>query len=229
MQKKIAVVVTNQDQYPGKDRPTGLWLSELVHFWDILEPEGYSFDIVSPKGGKIPLEPKSLHGVAFDRATKKRYEDKAFMARLDDSMAAANVGWESYEAVYYTGGHGVMYDFPDDDNLQRLNRDLYENGRVVSAVCHGYCALLNTKLSDGNYLIKDKEITGFTWFEEKLSGVAKIVPYNAEQIAKDRGSKFRKSLIPLRPYVQVDGKLITGQNPFSATLTAQKVLDILKQ
>ncbi len=228
MPKNIAIVVTNQDKYENADRPTGLWLSELVHFWDVLEKEGYSFDIISPKGGAIPLEPKSLEGGAFDKASRRRYDDDHFMKNLEDSAAASSVSWREFDAVYYTGGHGVMYDFLDDEGLQKLNRDLYENGRVVSAVCHGYCGIINTLLSDGQYMIKGKNITGFTWVEEKLAGVAGIVPYNAEALAKKRGCHFKKSLIPFRPKVVVDDTIVTGQNPFSATLTAQKTLEVLR-
>lgn len=91
MRNKIAVVVTNHDQYDGHDRPTGLWLSELVHFWDVLEPAGFAFDLISPKGGKTPLEPKSLKGFTYDKATQRRHEDGSFMARLDDTVPASEV------------------------------------------------------------------------------------------------------------------------------------------
>ena len=229
MPKKIAIVVTNQSEYPGHNRPTGLWLSELVHFWDVLEPEGFEFDLVSPKGGETPLEPKSLEGVAFDRATKARYEDKAFMERLKHTLAASDVNWEDYDAVYYTGGHGVMYDFLDDEGLQALNRSLYENGRVVSAVCHGYCGLLNTKLSNGEYLIQGKTMTGFSWLEERLAGVAKKVPYNSEEEAKKRGADYKKALLPFAPHVRVHDRLITGQNPGSATQTAKRTLEVIRE
>lgn len=229
MQNKIAVVVTNQDHYDGHERPTGLWLSELVHFWDVLEPAGFELELISPKGGRSPLEPKSLKGFTYDKATQRRHEDPSFMARLDDTVSASEVTWQDYDAVYYTGGHGVMYDFRGDAHLDALNRDLFENGRVVSAVCHGYCALLDTTLSGGEYLIGNKTITGFTWFEERLSGVHGLVPYNAEQVAKDRGADFDKSFVPLTSHVKVDGALVTGQNPMSATDTADKTLETIRR
>lgn len=227
MQNRIAIVVTNQSEYAGQGRATGLWLSELVHFWNILEPAGFAFDLLSPKGGKSPLEPKSLVGRTFDRETRERFGDKDFMARLDETLPASRASWESYDAVYYTGGHGVMYDFLDDEGLHALSRDLLENGRVVAAVCHGYCALLNTKLSNGRFLIEGKTMTGFTWLEERLAGVANIVPYNAEWIAKERKSSFKKGLLPFVPHVEVDGRLITGQNPLSARKTAQRTLETI--
>lgn len=229
MRNKIAVVVTNQAHYEGHDRATGLWLSELVHFCDVLEPAGFDLDLISPKGGRSPLEPKSLKGFTYDKATQRRHEDVSFMARLDDTTPASAVSWQDYDAVYYTGGHGVMYDFRGDANLDALSRDLYDNGRVVSAVCHGYCALLDTTLSSGEYLIADRSMTGFTWFEERLAGVAGLVPYNAEQTALDRGADFDKGFVPLTSHVTVDGTLVTGQNPMSATATAERTLEALRQ
>lgn len=229
MKNKVLIIVTNQDNYPGHNTPTGLWLSELVHFWNVLEAEGFAFDIASPKGGKSPLEPKSLKGVTFDKATKGRFQDPEFMRKLDHTLPAGKARWEDYDAIYYTGGHGVMYDFKDDENLHALNRDLLENGRVVSAVCHGYCALLNSKLSNGDYLVGSRTITGFSWFEERLSGVAKKVPYNVEQEVKDRGANFKKALLPFTTHVKVDGRLVTGQNPGSATETATRTLQAITE
>lgn len=229
MQNKIAIVVTNQDTYVGHDRATGLWLSELVHFWDVLEPTGFELELISPNGGRSPLEPKSLKGFTYDKATQRRHEETSLMARLDATVAASEVSWRDYDAVYYTGGHGAMYDFRGDRHLDALNRDLFENGRVISAVCHGYCALLDTTLSSGGHLIDGKTITGYTWFEERLAGVHNLVPYNAEQAAKDRGCNFDKSFVPLTSHVKVDGELVTGQNPMSATETAEETLEAIRR
>lgn len=225
--KKILIAVTSHDHYSSNDVPTGLWLSELVHFWDILEAQGYEMDIVSTKGGKVPLEPRSLKGLYLDKVTKSRYEDKEFMAKLDRSIASKDVKWDDYIAIYYTGGHGVMWDFLEDKPLQEISKHLFENNRIVSSVCHGYCGLLDVKLSSGEYLINGKIMTGFSWFEEIVAGVSKHVPYNAEKEAKKRGAKYKKGFIPFRPRVEVDGLLVTGQNPASATITAEKVVELL--
>lgn len=228
MKKKIAIIVTNQDNYPGYNTPTGLWLSELVHFWDIIEDDGYSFDLISPKGGKTPLEPKSLVFPMIDKATKARYNEPEFMVRLDNTLVAVNAKAQDYDAIYFTGGHGVMFDFTDDEDLQRLTRDIYEQGGVVSSVCHGYCGLLNTKLSDGNYLISGKTISGFSWLEEIIAGVKNKVPYNAEDLARKHGASFKKSILPFKGYVEIDGRLVTGQNPNSAYKTAVATMKILR-
>lgn len=189
---------------------------------------GYCIDLISPQGGKSPLEPKSLVFPMLDKATKARYNDAEFMARLANTMAAEDAKAADYDAIYFTGGHGVMFDFTDDQHLQRLTRDIYEQGSVVASVCHGYCGLLNIKLSDGHYLINDKTISGFSWLEEIMAGVKNKVPYNAEDLARKRGANFKKSIIPFKSYVAVDGRLVTGQNPHSAHKTARATLRLLR-
>lgn len=120
-----------------------------------------------------------------------------------------------------------MYDFLDDAGLQRLTRDIYERGGVVASVCHGYCALLNTRLSDGSLLVAGRRLTGFSWVEEVLAGVSKQVPYNAEEEMKQRGARFERALLPFVPKAVVDGRLVTGQNPQSAKVTAKRVVALL--
>ena len=132
-----------------------------------------------------------------------------------------------FDAIYFTGGHAVMWDFPDDAGLQRLTREIYERGGIVSSVCHGYCGLLNTRLSDGRLLVAGKRLTGYSWIEEVLAGVAKQVPYNSEEEMKCRGARYEKALLPFVSNVVVDGRLVTGQNPQSAKATAERVVALL--
>lgn len=120
-----------------------------------------------------------------------------------------------------------MYDFTDDKGLQELTRAIYEKGGIVSSVCHGYCGLLNVKLSDGKNLIDGKKVTGFSWNEEILAGVSKHIPFNAEEQTRQRGAKYEKNLLPFTSRVTVDGRLVTGQNPMSAKATAEKVVSLL--
>ncbi len=227
MKKRILIVVTNRDHYISEDKKTGLWLSELTHFYDIFEKEGYQQDIVSPLGGDIPLDPRSLSSMGMDKSAKKKYEDPEFMKLLKNTKATKDVDWQDYDAVYYTGGHGVMWDFPEDKHIQEINKNMYENGKVVAAVCHGYCGLLETKLSDGKYLVDGKKLTGFSWNEEVLAMVSKQMPYNVEEEMKKRGANYQKHFLPFIPKVVVDKNLITGQNPNSAKKTAQAVLGFL--
>lgn len=149
------------------------------------------------------------------------------MALLANTAAPDEIDSADFDAIYFTGGHAVMYDFPDSEGLQRITREIFERGGIVSSVCHGYCGLLNTRLSDGSHLVAGRKVTGFAWREEVLAKVDKLVPYNAEEEMKKRGAHYEKAKLPFVSYAVVDGNLVTGQNPGSAKETAKKVADLL--
>lgn len=228
MDTKALVVVTNHSdfEYPKSD-PTGLWLSELTHFLDEYEKARIPVEIVSPKGGKIPIDGRSLGRLVLNKAARARYEDPAFMALLENTRRVSDVTWEDYDVIYFAGGHGAMWDFADNDELHTLVREMYESGRVVSAVCHGTAALQNVRLSNGDYLVAGKKGTGFAYFDERIAGVKKLVPYNLQSRLEDRGMIYSKARIPLGGHTVVDGRLITGQNPNSATETAERTLEAI--
>jgi putative intracellular protease/amidase len=180
--KKILIIVTNVPEYKKVGYRTGLWLGELTHFWDVAEKAGYQMDIASPSGGPIPLDPESLaHDVLEDLGTEKRYMDRAYMDRLENTKKVSDVKLEDYDAIYLTGGHGTMFDFPESQALEDLMAKFYETGRIVSTVCHGATGLLNVKLSNGENLIKGNDITGFSWPEEVLAKRETAVPFNLEE------------------------------------------------
>lgn len=225
--KRILHVVTNVAHYTDPSQPTGLWLSELTHAWHVFEEAGHEQVLVSPLGGLSPLEPRALTFPNYDKSAKAWRADPERMALLERTKSPEQIDSADFDAIYFTGGHGVMFDFFESEGLQRITREIFERGGVVSSVCHGYCGLLNTKLSDGSYLIADRKITGFAWQEEVLAGVAKKVPYNAEDEAKKRGARYEKALLPFTSYVVVEGRLVTGQNPQSAAATAKAVATLL--
>ncbi len=227
MTKRILHVVTNVSHYDDPSHPTGLWLSELVHAWEVFQAHGFEQSIVSPQGGLVPLEPRSLKFPSYDKAAKSWHNDPARMALLENTASPEKINSADYDAIYFTGGHAVMYDFPDSEGLQRITREIWEQGGIVSSVCHGYCGLLNTKLSDGSLLVEGRKVTGFAWKEEVLARVNKLVPYNAEDEMKGRGALYEKALLPFVSYAIADGNLVTGQNPGSAKATAQKVAALL--
>jgi putative intracellular protease/amidase len=227
MTKRILNVVTNVSHYDDPDHPTGLWLSELTHAWHVFNEHGIEQTLVSPAGGKVPLEPRALKFPNYDKTAKAWRADPAKMALLENTQRPDEIDSADYDAIYFTGGHAVMYDFPDSDGLQRITREIYERGDIVASVCHGYCGLLNTKLSDGSYLIAGKKMTGFAWQEEVFARVNTLVPYNAEERAKERGALYEKGKLPFFSYAVVDGNLVTGQNPGSAKETAKKVASLL--
>lgn len=225
MSKKILVVLTNTAKYPTLKRATGLWLGEAVHFVEVVEKSGYAVDYVSPNGGYIPIDPHSLQ-MAPD-LDWQWYDDKQFMNRLGATLSPGQVKPDDYSAIYYTGGHGVIWDFPDNTALQELARRIYEKGGVVASVCHGAVGLLNIKLSDNTLLVKDREVTGFSNTEEQLAELDKVVPYLTENELGARGGKYKKHEEPWAEFVVCDGRLITGQNPASSALVAKKVLEML--
>lgn len=224
-QKRILVVVTNVDEYRKAGMRTGLWLGELTHFWDVAEQNGYRMDIASPSGGKVPLDPESLsHEVLSELGTGERYEDRKFMDLLEDSTRISDVDLEDYDAIYLTGGHGVMFDFPQTQELEDLMARFYETGRVVSTVCHGATGLLNVTLSNGEPLVRGKRVTGFSWPEEELADRAQAVPYNLQEELKKLGADYSTAEKPFDSYVVEEGRLITGQNPGSARSVAEAVI-----
>ncbi|WP_029088998.1 type 1 glutamine amidotransferase domain-containing protein [Brevibacterium album] len=227
MAKRILHVVTNVGHYDDPSHPTGLWLSELAHAWKAFEDRGFEQAIVSPQGGRSPLEPRSLKFPTYDKVAKAWHRDPERMALLETTLSPDRVDASDYDAIYFTGGHAVMYDFPDSEGLQRITREMWEQGKIVSSVCHGYCGLLNTTLSDGSLLVAGRRVTGFAWQEEVLARVDKLVPYNAEDEMKKRGARYEKAKLPFVSYAVTDGHLITGQNPGSAKETAEKVAALL--
>lgn len=227
MIRSILHVVTNVSHYADPADPTGLWLSELAHAWQVFEQRGFVQELVSPKGGAVPLEPRSLKWPLADASTSAWLDDPARMALLARTASPDAIDPADFDAIYFTGGHAVMWDFPDAPGLQRITRGIFERGGIVSSVCHGYCGLLNTRLSDGTPLVAGRRVTGFSWREERLAGVAKKMPYNAEEAMKRRGARYEKALLPFVPHVVVDGRLVTGQNPASARATAKRVAELL--
>ncbi|WP_296229745.1 type 1 glutamine amidotransferase domain-containing protein [Pseudomonas sp. UBA4617] len=227
MSKKMLVVLTNTAKYPTLRRATGLWLGEAVHFVDQVEKAGYTVDYVSPLGGYVPIDPQSLQ--MAPELDWQWYDDKRFMTRLGNTLSPGRVKATEYSVIYYTGGHGVMYDFADNQPLQELARQVYENNGIVAAVCHGVVGLLNIKLSDHSLLLKERKVTGFSNTEEKLAELDKVVPFLTENELGARGGLYSKHEDPWMPYVVDDGRLITGQNPASTALLAEKVLAKLKQ
>lgn len=221
--KKILAIVTNITHYEN-GMPTGLWLSELTHLYDEAKKHNWEITIASPQGGNIPIDPESLKPLLLDKISKQYYENADFRKKLEQTKSLSEVENNTFDLVYLAGGHGTMYDFPTDETMQKIIATHYENGKKIGAICHGVGGLLHVKLSDGNYLIKNKEMTGFSWFEETLANRKKAVPFNLELELKKRNPNYRKAFIPMTSKVVVDGNLITGQNPFSSKSMAKIIV-----
>ena len=228
MTKHVLVVLTNTAKYPTLKRATGLWLGEAVHFADVVQQAGFQVDYVSPAGGYVPIDPHSL-SMAQD-IDWQWYNAKAVMNLLGTTLAPGQVNPRDYQAIYYAGGHGTIWDFPDNHALQDIARQIFESGGVVASVCHGAVALLNIKLSDNSLLVKDREVTGFSNTEEQLAELDKVVPFLTETELSARGGLYRKAEDPWQAFAiadQKEGRLITGQNPASGAEVGRLVVKAL--
>ncbi|MFJ5550908.1 type 1 glutamine amidotransferase domain-containing protein [Streptomyces sp. NPDC093225] len=222
---RILAVVTNQATYGADPHRTGLWIAELVHFHAGARRAGFEVDVVSPAGGRVPLDPRSTRFA--DRQVRGYLADRAFMSALDRTDSAADVDPDRYAAVFYTGGHGVMWDFPSSAPLQGAARRIYENGGVVSSVCHGASALLNITLSDGSLLVDGRTVTGFSTAEERVAMVKKRVPFLLEDELRKRGAHYVRAAVPMTPFATADGRLVTGQNPYSTKVVTARIIETL--
>lgn len=220
----LLLMVTGTDKYASWSPATGLWLSELTHICHSAQEHGCAITLASPKGGNTPVDPESLKPMALDKVSKSYWENPIFREMLENTKSLDEISGQIFDCIYLAGGHGMMYDFPDNTVLQAIVKIHYESNKMVAAICHGVCGLLNVKLSDGEYLVKNKKLTGFSWLEEDLAGRKKEVPFNLEEALKERGANYHKALVPMASKVVIDGDLITGQNPFSSEEIAKAIL-----
>ena len=229
--KKMLVVVTNIAKYQGVDidRATGLWLGEAVHFVHAVEEKGYQVDFVSPNGGAIPLDERSMKAIYLDKAAKSHLANPVFRQKLNNTLGPTAVNATDYKAIYYTGGHGTMWDFPNNQALANIAQTIYQQGGVVSAVCHGVGGLLFVKDNNGNSLITNHHVTGYANVEEVLSNREDQLPFLLQDALLQQGAHYHKALIPFTSYVIKDDRLITGQNPQSSTATGRAVIERLAQ
>jgi len=216
---KILFVVTSHDKKGATGEPTGYYLGEVSHPWEVLHNGGYEIDFVSPKGGTPPVDGFDL----TDAVNKKFWEDEEYKNKIDHSLKPEQVNADDYSAIFYAGGHGAMWDFSDNEKLAQLASNIYEHGGVVAAVCHGPAGLVNVKLSNGKYLVDGKKINAFTNEEETEVKLEKIVPFMLENKLKERGAIFEKSG-KWQTHVTVDKRIVTGQNPQSAKAVGEAIL-----
>jgi len=218
---KILAVVTSVDKM-GADKNTGYEHTELARAYWVFVANGFAVDIASPKGGKPPVVIDGEDMGAYDYAFLNSAE---IQRKVENSIALADVKPDDYEAVYFVGGKGTMFDFPDNPYVQNIAKTLYQNNKVVSAVCHGPAALVNVELDNGKMLLANKKVSGFTNEEELflIPDAKEIFPFLLEDKLVEQGAKFQAGTTYLEKVTQ-DGKLITGQNPWSVWTLAEKVV-----
>jgi putative intracellular protease/amidase len=221
---KVLFVLTSHDRKGDAGKPTGFYLSEVTHPYKVLTEAGYTIDFVSPKGGKTPVDGLNLD----DPDNAEFWNDPARRGATENTLSPEQVDPDAYAAVFYVGGHGTMWDFPDDTGLAGIARRIYERGGVVGAVCHGPAGLVNVKLSDGSYLVAGKDVASFTNDEERAVEEDQVVPFLLADKLEERGARHRPGP-NFEANVVVSERLVTGQNPASAGGVGQAMVELLRQ
>lgn len=224
---KILMVLTSHDRLGKTGRKTGFWLEEFAAPYYTFLDAGAKVTIASPRGGQPPLDPKSDLPENQTELTRRFRKDNAAQTQLANTVKLADIRAEDYVAIFYPGGHGPMWDMPDDAKSIALIEAFVKADKPVGAVCHAPVALVNVRGKNGEYLVKGKRVTGFTNAEEEAVGLTGVVPFLLEDRLKERGGIFSKAA-NWAPYVQVDGKLVTGQNPASSRPGAEELLKLLR-
>lgn len=224
---RILFVVTSHDQLGNTGKKTGIWIEEFAAPYYALTDQGVEVTIASPKGGQAPIDPKSTLPDYSTAATKRYYADKATQNKLSKTVVLSKVSQAGYDAVFYPGGHGPMWDLSEDQQSARLIESFYRNDKPITFVCHAPAALKNVKDINGEPLIKGKNVTGFTNTEEAAVQLTTVVPFLLEDMLKEKGGNYQKGA-DWQSFAVSDGLLITGQNPASAVLVTQKLMELLK-
>jgi len=224
---KILMILTSHDKLGDTGKKTGLWLEEFAAPYYIFKDSGAEVVLASPKGGQSPLDPKSDAPDLQTSAILRFKGDKEAQQVLANTVNLSKIKAEDFDAVFYPGGHGPLWDLSEDRDSISLIETFYGAGKPVAAVCHGPAVFLHTKATDGSPLVQGKSVTGFANSEEAAVGLTSIVPFLVEDILKKNGAKYSKA-DDWQSYIVTDGNLITGQNPASSEAAAEALLNRLK-
>ncbi|ESP90661.1 MULTISPECIES: type 1 glutamine amidotransferase domain-containing protein [Pseudoalteromonas] len=210
--KKVLIPVTNHPTLGSTDQPNGTYAPELTHVVAILNAHNIGFDIASLSGGKAPLYGTDIED---DQVNTDVLSNPDFMDKVNNTLVISKLDIESYDAIFYPGGFGLLNDLAEDKVMASLAATHYENGGIIAAVCHGPAALLPITLSSGELLLADKKVTSFTREEEVDFGTIEDIPFLLEESLTRKAAQFNK-VQPWQSFVIEDDRLITGQNPASA-------------
>ncbi|MGF1860707.1 type 1 glutamine amidotransferase domain-containing protein [Photobacterium profundum] len=225
---KILMVLTSHDKLGDTDHKTGFWIEEFAAPYYRFLDESADITLASPAGGQPPIDPNSELEQSQTEATVRFNRDEQAQAVLANTRKLSDVNEQDYDAIFYPGGHGPLWDLVSDSDSIALIEAFWQAGKPVSAVCHAPAVLLNAKTADGEYIISGKAVTGFTNSEETAVGLAEVVPFLLEDELKARGGQFESAQDWNSLAIQ-DGMLITGQNPASSEAVAEALLSLLAQ
>jgi putative intracellular protease/amidase len=220
---KILMVLTSHDRLGDTGQKTGFWLEEFAAPYYVFSDAGADVTLASPKGGQPPLDPKSYRPDAQTEAVVRFSHDSSAKVALANTVKLSIVSADDYDAVFYPGGHGPMWDLAENPDSIALIEATYAAGKPVAAVCHGPGAFRHARTADGSPLVQGKSVTGFANTEEEEVGLTGVVPFLVEDMLRENGGKYSKAE-NWQPYVVTDGHLITGQNPASSEAAARALL-----
>jgi len=220
---KVLIVLTSHSELGNSGEKTGFWIEEFAAPYYILYDAGVKLTIASPKGGQPPIDPKSESPDAQTVSTRRYDKDKGLKAKLSNTLKLSEVNQADYDAVFYPGGHGPLWDLANDTNSISLIEDFYKHKKPIAFVCHAPGSLIKVKGPDGEALVKGKEVTGFSNSEEEAVKLTKVVPFLLEDKMKKLKAQYSKGP-DWSSYVKKDGLLITGQNPASSAEAAKVLL-----
>lgn len=223
----ILFVLTSHDKLGDTGKKTGFWVEEFASPYYTLLDKGATITIATPKGGAAPIDPSSDTPDAATEATKRFEKDGEAKARIANTQKLSDMNPDDFDAVFYPGGHGPLWDLANDETSIALIEKFNSQAKPIGFVCHAPAALKSVKGTDGNPLVKGKKVTGFTNTEEAAVGLTDVVPFLVEDMLNNNGGIYSKK-DDWAAYAIQDGNLITGQNPASSELVAEKILESLK-
>lgn len=223
---KIVMILTSHDQLGNTGHKTGFWLEEFAAPYYVFKDAGAEITLASPQGGQPPLDPKSDQPESQTDATRRFRSDPEAQNALANTLKLRGVSPDDYDAVFYPGGHGPLWDLAEDQDSIALIEAIYAAGKPVAAVCHAPGVFRHTKSADGSPLVQGKSVTGFSNSEEQAVGLMDVVPFRVEDQLKKNGGKYSQAA-DWQAYAVTDGNLITGQNPSSSVAVAQALLELL--
>ncbi|OOF00057.1 type 1 glutamine amidotransferase domain-containing protein [Salinivibrio sp. IB643] len=226
-QHKILMVLTSHDAMGNTGHQTGFWLEEFTTPYYAFKDAGASIVVASPKGGKAPIDPNSEAEDAQAESTRRFDGDAELQDMVNNTVKLSDINAYEYDAIFYPGGHGPLWDLAEDPISRQLIETFYYQGKPVGAVCHGPAVFRHTRSDRDEPLVKGKRVTGFTNGEEAAVGLTEVVPFLVEDMLKENGGLYEKA-DDFISYVVTDGNLVTGQNPVSSEACVNAVLALLK-
>lgn len=227
--KKVLMVLTSHAALGNTGKQTGVWAEEFVLPYYVLKDAGYEIELASPKGASVTFSPGSIKPIGENSVEIERFlADDAAQSKTNHTATTTSIDMTLFDGVFFPGGHGTMWDFPDDVGIKNIVENAFSNNKPIAAVCHGPAALVSAKRADGRSILHGKRANAFTNSEEVAVGLMDVVPFTLEETFVKAGAIFEKT-DNFQPFAVRDGMLMTGQNPSSTTLVAQHFVAALSE